>query len=258
MSTNSEPMPGAAPQEVAKPEKPQAPSHSYLFHHERSFVDGESITKSFSWGEESTLVIDQQCIDALRPTYLDIVAAYGERLPPQEFFPNGLSRQQAAEVLAAQETVFRFNGGFPPDEHALSRNATLYAGKEEVALSSFKGRGALTCVESAALAQQLLSGSQEMTYVSGAADLNDSGQFEMHSFNLIKPADNKYAAAILDIANPIYARQEDGTLQVKHYCAPITAEQLERFKRNETLEVDYGGVKRKYQFKVPGSFSPSW
>jgi len=52
MSTNSEPIPGAAPQEVAKPEKPQAPSHSFLFHHEGSFVDRESITKGFNWGKK--------------------------------------------------------------------------------------------------------------------------------------------------------------------------------------------------------------
>ena len=172
---------------------------------------------------------------------------------------NGLSRQQAVEVLASQEAAFRFNGRFT-DEHALSRNAALYAGNEEgeAALSSFKGKGALTCVESAALAQQLLSGSQEMTYISRAADLNNSGQFEMHSFNLIKPADSRYASAILDIANPIYTRQEDGTFQVKLYCTPITPEQIEKFKKNETLEVDYGGVKRKYQFKTPGGTSPIW
>ena len=172
---------------------------------------------------------------------------------------NGLSRQQAVEVLASQEAAFRFNGRFT-DEHALSRNAALYAGNEEgeAALSSFKGKGALTCVESAALAQQLLSGSQEMTYISRAADLNNSGQFEMHSFNLIKPADSRYASAILDIANPIYTRQEDGTFQVKLYCTPITPEQIEKFKKNETLEVDYGGVKRRDQFKTPGGTSPIW
>jgi len=102
-------------------------------------------------------VIDKQCIDELQPTYLDIATVYGEKLPQQEPFPNGLSRQQAVEVLASQEAAFRFNGRFT-DEHALSRNAALYAGNEEgeAALSSFKGKGALTCVESAALAQQLL------------------------------------------------------------------------------------------------------
>jgi len=252
MGTKSEVNPGEDPQEDFKPEKPQTPSHFFIFHHEGAFADGEGIYKAYSWGKESTLVIDNKCVEELKPTFLLGVKLYDETLPQQEIFSNGLSRQQAVEVCAAQETVLKFNGGFF-DEHSSSRNAMLYSEQEGegVNLSSFNGKEALTCVESAALVQQMLSGSQEMTYVSGAADLHNSGQFEMHSFNLIKPADDKYAAAILDISNPIYFHEKDGDLKVKLYCAPITLEQLEKFKRGDALEVEYAGEKRTYQFKAP-------
>lgn len=235
------------------------PCFSFLFHHEGPFRFGTTIVKGFSWGEESSFVVDQAATGDLVGDFLNSAKTYEEKLPQQDFFANGLSRAQAAQVLAAQETIFRFNGCFS-DEHSLDRNAALYESNDErkLALSEFRGKGALTCVESSALAQQLLATTQEMTYVSGSADLDNIGEHEMHSFNLIRPADPKYAVAILDIANPIYVPQPDGTFQVKLYCAPLTPEQFEKFKKNKAIELNFGGCTRSYQFGTPGGTKPVW
>ncbi|MEI6886965.1 MAG: hypothetical protein WCK31_01880 [bacterium] len=244
-----------SPEDVLAPEvvKPEPPSHSFLFHHEGAFDDGETIVKGYNFGEESTLKIDQVTSDKLKPPFLERVAKYLKVLPQQEIFPNGLSRQQAAEVLALQETYINFNGGLT-NEHSVTRNTNLYskANGEPVPLSEFEGKCALTCVEASALTQQVLSGSQEMTYVSGSADLNGKGIYEMHSFNMTRPADKRYAVTIIDISNPTYIQLPDGSLNVKVFCSPITQEQFDNFRNNQPIEVDASGTKRLY--KTGGKF----
>lgn len=244
-------IPSAPPQE-------RALSYTHFFHHERSFPGETKIMKAYRWGDEATLVVDQRTTTDLATDLAASQARYEQALPQQEYFPNGLTRPQAVRVLTAQEVAFRFNGG-RPDDHSLERNAALYAQSEEgaVSLGQFRGKGALSCAETAALAQQILSPQEKMTYISGAADLKNTGDFEAHSFNLIKTGDTKYSAAVLDLSNPIYSQEPNGTTQVKLYCAPITAEEFERLKKGEVLELNYGGEKRKCQFG-PGPKGPKF
>lgn len=236
-----------------------APRHSLVFHHEGSFESGTEINKGNNFGIEQTLIIEESDISELRFGYEQTIASFESVLPKQEIFPNGLSRVQAARVLAAQQTIFLFNGGVP-GEHTIETNRQVYESQTdgEARLRNFRGVGGLTCAESSAIAQQLLSPSEKVVYVSGSADLHGNGTYEQHSFNLITPSDTKFESAILDIANPLSIKQTDGSLQVKLYCAPITAEEIQSFKEGKPVEVNYGGEKRYYQFGIGGKTPIVW
>jgi hypothetical protein len=225
------------------------PRFAFIFHHEGLFVPGTEIVTGMNFGIERCFVVTEAAVNQAIIDFNTARAVYETGLPRQELFPNGLSRMQAVQVMSAHDSVIKFNGG-AFDEHNLKRSTRIYSEMEEtrVQLEDFRGKGALSCAESAAMTQQLLASTLEMTYVSGMADLHGAGNFEGHSFNLVKPADPKYAAAVLDIANPIIQNAPDGTLSGKLYCAPMTATELDRFKKGKPVDLEYAGSKRTYQF----------
>ncbi len=246
-------------------QEPVTQKFDRYFHHEGRFQDGTQIIRSDFLGQECLLVVKDSDVDALKPQLDAAVTKYESQLPQVDFLPNGLSRKQAANVLAAAEVAVSFNGGIP-DEHTGQRNQKVYTKDStdpipegQSTLGEFKGSHAMTCVETATLTQQLLADKEEITHVSGAAKLYEGGNYEPHTFNLIKPADPKYESAVLDIVNPIVKRLPDGTTQPKQYCAPLTTEQYAQFKEGKQIELDYGGEKRTYTYHDPNSFmKPKW
>lgn len=238
------------------------PENSYFqmtFHHEGVFKPNTVIEKGNNFGRVSSLRIDDEGIEVVRRIFVSNSPLFDEHVPQQEIFPNGLSREQIIKVLAAQKTVVDFNGGYP-NEQSLESNFKMYEGQEDtsVNLSEFYNKGSISCAESAIITQQILAPTETVTYISGAADLTNTGEMQMHSFNLIKPADPQYAMAILDLANPIYLANPDGKTQAKVYCAPITSAQWETFKSGKEVEVEYAGVVRKYKFGMASGFVQLW
>lgn len=250
-----------APTAPEQTPSPKPPEYSSVFHNEGRLQTGTVIDKGHSFGVRCEVEIDDKTPSSFDEKYIAMVANFNNILPEPEggFHPNGLSREQASRVLAATQFIFEWNSPYPgkaipPDEHAMTRNLKVFQDREEegiydpIPLSELSEKGAVTCVESSAIAQQLLSGTERMTYVSGGVTWQDGQSEEAHSFNLIQPADSLYPIAILDIANPLFEQRPDGQMGLKLYCAPLTETQFADFKASKPVTVEYGGVKRTYRF----------
>ncbi|MBD3280387.1 hypothetical protein GF389_02590 [Candidatus Dojkabacteria bacterium] len=254
------------------PDQPGAPiaeaeEYGQLFHHEGAFEDGAKIAKSTVLsGAERFLVVDNEDFGSLKEQYREACDKYGAIFPAERIFPNGMSGEQASRIVAVAETITNFNGGLPYD-HTTDQNLAVYVGDEQgdrlardgnATIKQFECRRAMMCTEMGLIAQQLLSDDEEMTYISGSVDMNRDGRYEGHGFNIIKPASEEYPAAILDVANPIETRQEDGTIVLTQYCAPLTAEQFEQFKNGDPVEVVYKDTVRDYSYSIANLAKTQW
>lgn len=246
---------------VQPPREPK--TFDKVFNYFGAFINGDEIAKeSGMFFNEKVLQVVSSDIQNEFPAFLERVSKYQHSLPNQDSFPNGLSREQLARVLATFETIILYNGG-SIDSHTEERNEHIYvrvANRDEriATLESFKGKQAMTCVEISVLAQQLLSSTEDTYYISGTADVTGSGS-EGHTFQIIKAhGDPEYPYSLLDFSNPMEIADQKGATSLKLYCVPLTQNQFDSFITGQALTLNDRIYRYSYSLDPNDPFRGVW
>lgn len=208
----------------------------------------------WSWEQSLYLVLYDEDIRGIRSIYEEAVHDL-EPMYKSYDGRNGLSRQQNVRINAAFLAVSDFNGR-PLTYTSANPGVSLYRRTEAATLRvvDFKGKKEMVCLEAAAIAQQLLSPTDDIYFVTGSLTLDQDlprALVDSHAFNLIKPDDSaEYPLCLWDITNPhIYPEPVRHDFTWEPYCIPLSSEQLLIFERGGDLVIPGTTGTRRYSFR---------
>ncbi len=237
-------------EQLGKTGIPLAQLYPGLFFHEGNIRSGSELPKGH---QGQTLIVEK---GDLSEEYINYAESYEDFYRKFESvqIPDGKSREEAALLVAAQQTILTYFG--IPDEHTGRENKRKYDTKQKRSLDEFKGDRTATCTEMGVLAQELLSFSgMKSVLISGGPLLvaNSHGEYDAaeiggHVFNIIFLGEGKDRPYLFDPSNYLSVpSSSDATqMQIRPYCAPLSAEQFGALQKGGNMELEYGGEKRLY------------
>ncbi len=239
------------------PERPIKYGGSFIF--KGKFPDGTHLqhntpeSQFWSWEQGLYLVLYDEDIRGIRSIYEEAVRDL-ESIYKSYDGRNGLSREQNVRLNAAFLAISDFNGR-PLLYTSVNPGVSPYRRAEATTLRvlDFEGKKEIVCLEAAAIAQQLLSPTDDIYFVTGSLtsdqDLPEA-LVDLHAFNLIKPDDSaEYPLCLWDITNPhIYTVPDSSDFTWEPYCVPLLLEQLSIFEKGEELVITDSKGTRKYSF----------